>query len=239
MVSLETKKVMHEFLNVHLGIFSQSSLRIIYLQMQYVQSFYQAIISLWSRLQLTEPSKALISKLNSRYSLLPKCISVYFSPFDLSAHLCFLFIGVINSIKLSKDDNYLISGAEDKCIKVFSVREKQELHNFSDVHTGMIIVLLLLIILCTIDIINTVTISQDNTFILSVSTDTTIQRLDLQPKQELCNFMGDSHLSFYSLFVISLTLRYRWSQSCTNITRQQVYCLRIARQIYHDLGYRE
>ena len=59
--------------------------------------------------------------------------------FDFFTHHVLLFIGVINSIKLSRDNNYLVSGAEDKCIKVFGIREKQELHHFADVHTGLTI----------------------------------------------------------------------------------------------------
>lgn len=51
-----------------------------------------------------------------------------------------LFIGAILSIVISNDDKFLISGSQDKSIKVFDLATKQEIHHIPNAHEGIILI---------------------------------------------------------------------------------------------------
>ncbi len=43
-------------------------------------------------------------------------------------------VGLINSIALTPDDKYLITGSDDQSIAIFDLETKQEVHRFEDAH---------------------------------------------------------------------------------------------------------
>jgi len=48
-------------------------------------------------------------------------------------------IGAVLSLATSLDGKYLVSGSEDKSIKIFDIETKQEVHHFSEIHEGILI----------------------------------------------------------------------------------------------------
>ena len=42
----------------------------------------------------------------------------------------------VRSVSLSYDGNYIVSGSEDKSIKLFDLKNKKTLHHFKDAHPG-------------------------------------------------------------------------------------------------------
>jgi len=41
--------------------------------------------------------------------------------------LIFVFIGEVRSVAVTKDGKYIVSGSEDKAVKIFSLQLKQEI----------------------------------------------------------------------------------------------------------------
>jgi len=46
----------------------------------------------------------------------------------------FIFLGAITSMAVTSDNRFLISGSEDKSIKVFDLPTKQLVHHFENAH---------------------------------------------------------------------------------------------------------
>ena len=104
------------------------------------------------------------------------------------------FIGGVNSVAMSSDNRFIVSGSDDKSIKVFDLQTNQQLHHFADAHQGTIILSFLLHCHSSsfIDRVWSVVVSSDNRFIVSGSSDKSIKVFDLQTKQHLYNF-ADAH----------------------------------------------
>ncbi len=47
-----------------------------------------------------------------------------------------LHITAIKSVAVTSDSKYLISGSNDRSIKIFELSTKQEIHHFENVHEG-------------------------------------------------------------------------------------------------------
>jgi len=47
------------------------------------------------------------------------------------------FLGAIRSVAVTSDRKYIISGSEDKSIKVFDLLTKQQVRHFENAHHGM------------------------------------------------------------------------------------------------------
>ena len=43
-------------------------------------------------------------------------------------------LGAINSVAVSADGRYIVSGSEDKSVKVFDMHTKEEVHHFVHAH---------------------------------------------------------------------------------------------------------
>ena len=119
----------------------------------------------------------------------------------------------INSVAVSRDNRFIVSGSHDKSIKVFDLQTKQQLHHFARAHTSTIILSFFLSFLLPrhsssfIEGVTSVAVSSDNRFIVSGSYDNTIKVFDLQTKQQLHHF-ADAHtstiiLSFFPFFYIA------------------------------------
>jgi len=46
-------------------------------------------------------------------------------------------LGSITSVAVTSDNRYVISGSEDKSIKVFDLQTKQQVHHFENAHKRM------------------------------------------------------------------------------------------------------
>ena len=57
-------------------------------------------------------------------------------------HTDFL-IDTINSVAISADGRFIVSGSDDKSIKVFDMHTKESVHNFSNAHSRIIYLALL------------------------------------------------------------------------------------------------
>jgi len=44
----------------------------------------------------------------------------------------------VRCVAISADDKYIISGSEDKSIKVFDLEIKQQIYHFADAHQGIL-----------------------------------------------------------------------------------------------------
>ena len=54
------------------------------------------------------------------------------------------FIGYVRSVAVSSDNRFIVSGSDDKSIKVFDLQTKQQMHHFADAHISTIILSFLL-----------------------------------------------------------------------------------------------
>ena len=88
--------------------------------------------------------------------------------FTTSAHS-----GFINSVAVTGDDKYIISGSDDKTIAVWDIANKTLLHRFQEAHS---------------DSINSVAVTGDDKYIISGSGDKTIAVWDIANKTLLHRF---------------------------------------------------
>ena len=132
---------------------------------------------------------------------------LYLSLFCTHTHF---LIDAITSVAISADGRFIVSGSNDKSIKIFNMDIKQQLYHFSDTHSGTIY--LSLVYMHThflIDTITSVAIPADGRFIVSGSADNSIKVLDMHTKEQLHHF-SDAHfstISFSILYIRSLPNR--------------------------------
>lgn len=92
-------------------------------------------------------------------------------PFELGKHGA-----KINTVAFSNDGKYIVSGSDDKSVKIWNVAEKKE-HTSLDKHTGAI---------------NSVSFSTDGTLLISGSDDETIKIWNVENGELLKNIRGNS-----------------------------------------------
>jgi len=88
---------------------------------------------------------------------------------------------------MSYKSTYLISGSDDKSIKIFNFYTKQLICNFEDVHTNFV---------------NSLSISVDDKFLISGSEDYSIKVFDLEVMQEIFH-LQNAHTSKKFIFFLS------------------------------------
>ena len=88
----------------------------------------------------TSPSRCSICRPSSNCTTLQMHIKVpsFFLSFLLPRHSS-SFIDTVWSVAVSSNNRFIVSGSEDKSIKVFDLQTKQQLHHFADAHQGTII----------------------------------------------------------------------------------------------------
>ena len=100
---------------------------------------------------------------------------------------------------ISADGRLIVSGSWDKSIKVFDIHTKEQLHHFSDVHSGTISSFVRTLTHFLIDSITSVAIPADGRVIVSGSRDKSIKVFNMQTKEQLHHFSkahsGTSSLS--------------------------------------------
>ena len=79
----------------------------------------------------------------------------------------------MNSVAITSENRFIISGSSDHSIKVFDLHTKQEVHHFQNVHQSLI---------------NSIVLTPDNRFIISGSDDKSIKIFDLGAQQETQHF---------------------------------------------------
>jgi len=79
----------------------------------------------------------------------------------------------VRCVAITHDNKYIVSGSEDKSIKVFELQTGQQVYHFQQVHTSAIL---------------TICISHDNRYIFSGSSDNSIKILDIESKQQIHHF---------------------------------------------------
>ena len=107
-------------------------------------------------------------------------------------------IANINSVAISADGRFIVSGSDDNSIKVFDMQTKEQLRHFSDAHSGTVF------LFCThtyflIESITSVAISADGRFIVSGSDDNSIKVFPLLCSRPVC---GNSLASLFFIFLI-------------------------------------
>lgn len=50
-----------------------------------------------------------------------------------------LFPGAVRSVAISPNDEFIVSGSDDKSIKIFSLKENQILHSFQNAHKSILL----------------------------------------------------------------------------------------------------
>ncbi len=87
-------------------------------------------------------------------------------------------------VTISSDDKYIVSGSEDKSIKIFNLESREEVYHFVGAHKGKkshkpnhILAY-----------VTSVQISSDNKYIVSGSDDKSIKIFDFASKQEIHRF---------------------------------------------------
>ncbi len=110
----------------------------------------------------------------------------------------FIVVGVL-SVAISLDNQYIVSGSEDRSVKVFDLKSKRELYHFKDIHSGENKTITMFLTK-TLDGIRSVAITNNNQTIVSGSEDRSIKILDLLTKQEIHAFtdLHEGKQLFYS-----------------------------------------
>ena len=89
----------------------------------------------------TSPSRCSICRPSSNCTTLQMHIPVpsFFLSFLLPHHSSSFIDAYVRSVAVSSDNRFIVSGSDDKSIKVFDLQTKQQLHHFADAHTSTII----------------------------------------------------------------------------------------------------
>ncbi len=82
------------------------------------------------------------------------------------------FLDTVNSVAISTDNRYIISGSADKSIKIFDLESKTKLSHLKNAHNGS---LFLDYFLKSLDQVLSVAVSSDNKYIVSGSLDRSIK----------------------------------------------------------------
>jgi len=98
-----------------------------------------------------------------------KLIKVPLSPFLLFL----IFLDEITTVVVSHNNRFIISGSDDRSIKVYDYEARESYHRFTDAHNGRIY---------------SIVVSSDNQFIFTGSEDSSIKMFDLVKKQEFYKF---------------------------------------------------
>ena len=107
---------------------------------------------------------------------LPKMLSSYFQ-------------GKITSIATLPDKKSIISGAEDKIIKIFDIKAQKFIQQFDSTHTGIFLPLEdPLTIIPKKGAVTALAATSDSRFIISASTDKSIKMFDFNNKQQVHSF---------------------------------------------------
>ena len=94
---------------------------------------------------------------------------------------------------ISEDAKFIISGADDKAIKIFDVAQKKLLHTFDSAHEGKYECqefMYSLILFCMPDFVYAVKISNDKSYIVSGSGDKSIKVFSITDKKLVHHFIN-------------------------------------------------
>ena len=188
------------------------------------------------------PSRCSICRRSSNYTTLQMHTPV--PSFLLLLRHSSSSIGKVYSVVVSRNNRYVISGSEDKSIKVFDLQTKQQLHHIADAHTGIIIPSLLRHSSSFVEAVRSVAVSNDNKFIISGSEDESIKVFDLQTKQQLYHF-ANAHQSTIILILchscsfieavlsVAVSSDNRFIVSGSSDKSIKVFDLQIKQQLHH------
>ena len=90
-------------------------------------------------------------------------------------------LGPIYVMSMSPDGQFVVSGSQERTIKIFDLQKKQLVHLFKFAHE---------------DAITSITVSPNGRFIVSGSQDRSIKIFDVENKEEVYNFK-EAHEGFY------------------------------------------
>lgn len=97
------------------------------------------------------------------------------------------------AVAVTSDSRFIISGSEDKSLKVFNFVTKQEIYHFQNAHQCKLISFINQIF-TALDSITSIAITSNDKFLISASQDKSIKVFDLHTKQEVYHFK-DTHES--------------------------------------------
>jgi len=86
----------------------------------------------------------------------------------------------------TSDSRYLISGSEDRSIKIFDLQTKQEVHHFENAHKSMEIYIYEKFIF--LGRVASVAVTSDDKYVVSGSWDKSLKVFDLQTRQQVHHF---------------------------------------------------
>lgn len=95
------------------------------------------------------------------------------------------YLGAVKSMAITSNDKYIISGSNDKSIKVFDLKAKKEVHHFENCHEGRFVEWEESYCL---DAVHSLVVTSDNKYIISGSWDKSIRVFDLQTFQDVYHF---------------------------------------------------
>ncbi len=96
----------------------------------------------------------------------------------------------IGALIVSPDNKYIISGSDDKSIKIFDIEGKKVVHHFQDAHEGKFCFPTSLFY--CVEKVRALAITPDGKFIVSCSDDHSIKLFDFQTKEQVHHFK-DAH----------------------------------------------
>lgn len=107
---------------------------------------------------------------------------------ETSLHSHYPHRGWVNSVVVTTDNKFIVSGSADRSIKVYDLQKQTHVHHFQNAHE---------------DQITSVAVTSDNRFIVSASADKSIKVFDFQTKQEVHHFQNAHSRLIRSMAVAS------------------------------------
>ena len=212
---MDTKQQLYHFLDAHSGTISLS-LSLLYVYSLPNRGNYFSgnthgwqVHCIWILWQVDQGVRHAHKR--TAASLFRRPFQYYLYLFGIQTHFP---IEEINSVAISADGRFIVSGSIDNSIKLFDMHTKRQLHHFSCAHSGIIsLSLFCMQFNFLIDTITSVAISTDGRFIVSGSEDNSIKVFDMHTKQQLHHF-SDAHSS---TIYISLLYAYSLPNRCNHL----------------------
>lgn len=90
---------------------------------------------------------------------------------------------IVRSVAITSDSRYVVSGSEDRTVKIFDIESGNLVHNFQNIHQGYV---------------RSIAVSRDCKYIVSGSEDRSIRIFDLVGERSLRTIPNAHRVKFHS-----------------------------------------
>ena len=98
------------------------------------------------------------------------------------------FLGRVYALAVTPDDRFIISGSQDKSIKISHLKTGEIHHHFKDIHEGLYFVKGILSQRNPIETVRSLKLTPDGRYLISASADKMIKIIDIEEKKQVYSF---------------------------------------------------